>query len=63
MRVRCPWCDRPGVALTRQGLMKHPAGELAGDKDPVCEGVGQRIVMTESGQIVKALRENREEDA
>lgn len=51
MLVRCPWCDRSGVTVTRQGLIEHTEGEL--DGGPRCEGSGQRIALGPHGKIIK----------
>lgn len=54
MAVRCPWCGRAGVALTKTGLAAHPVGDLGRPRDPLCEGSGQSIAIGDHGQIVKS---------
>ena len=53
MLVRCPWCGRPGVALTRAyTLLKHKQESLG--KAPVCAGSSRKIAYSENGQVVQA---------
>lgn len=55
MRVRCPWCERSEVAVTKnRTLIKHVEGDLDRPGTPTCEGTGQRIDYGLNGQIVKA---------